>query len=48
MKTVLIVGAGWMTKPMVDYLMEKCGFTFERDVMRAGLPHVLYRLRRDD
>ncbi|MHC4137881.1 MAG: saccharopine dehydrogenase NADP-binding domain-containing protein, partial [Planctomycetota bacterium] len=26
MKTVAIVGAGWMTKPMVDYLMEKCGY----------------------
>ena len=26
MKTVLIVGAGWMTKPMVDYFMEKCGY----------------------
>ena len=26
MKTVVIVGAGWMTKPMVDYFMEKCGY----------------------
>ncbi len=26
MKTVVIVGAGWMTNPMVDYFMEKCGY----------------------
>lgn len=26
-------------------VMEKCGFTYERDVIHAGLPHVLYRLR---
>lgn len=26
MKTVVIVGAGWMTKPMVDYFLEKCGY----------------------
>jgi hypothetical protein len=25
--------------------MEKAGFTFERDVIRADLPHVLYRTR---
>jgi Na+(H+)/acetate symporter ActP len=24
--------------------MEKLGFAFERDVIYAGLPHVLYRL----
>jgi [ribosomal protein S5]-alanine N-acetyltransferase len=28
-------------------VMEKAGFQFERDVMHAGLPHVLYRRRRD-
>ncbi|MBW7852344.1 MAG: GNAT family N-acetyltransferase [Rhodospirillales bacterium] len=27
-------------------IMEKCGFAFERDFIHAGLPHVLYRLRR--
>jgi RimJ/RimL family protein N-acetyltransferase len=27
-------------------VMEKCGFVYERDVERLGLPHVLYRLRR--
>jgi RimJ/RimL family protein N-acetyltransferase len=27
-------------------VMEKCGFAFERDVERVGLPHVRYRLRR--
>ena len=26
-------------------VMEKCGFTYERDFERAGLPHALYRLR---
>jgi ribosomal-protein-alanine N-acetyltransferase len=26
-------------------VMEKAGFTFERDIMWVGLPHVLYRLR---
>jgi [ribosomal protein S5]-alanine N-acetyltransferase len=28
-------------------VMEKAGFQFERDVMHAGLPHVLYRRRRE-
>lgn len=28
-------------------VMEKLGFEFERDISYAGLPHVLYRLRRD-
>jgi [ribosomal protein S5]-alanine N-acetyltransferase len=27
-------------------VMERIGMTFERDVEHAGLPHVLYRLRR--
>jgi ribosomal-protein-alanine N-acetyltransferase len=27
-------------------VMEKVGFRFERDIVHAGLPHVLYRLRR--
>jgi RimJ/RimL family protein N-acetyltransferase len=27
-------------------VMEKAGFQYERDIMRAGLPHVLYRLKR--
>ena len=27
-------------------VMEKLGFTYERDVVHADLPHVLYRLRR--
>ena len=26
MKKVAIVGAGWMAKPLVDYLMERCGY----------------------
>ena len=26
MKKVAIIGAGWMTKPLVDYLMETCGY----------------------
>ena len=26
-------------------VMERCGMTYERDVLHAGLPHVLYRLR---
>lgn len=26
-------------------VMEKCGFSYERDFERAGLPHALYRLR---
>ena len=25
-------------------VMEKAGFTYERDILHAGLPHVLYRL----
>lgn len=25
-------------------VMEKCGFTYQRDIMHAGLPHVLYVL----
>jgi len=27
-------------------VMEKAGFSFERDFIHAGLPHVLYRMRR--
>jgi RimJ/RimL family protein N-acetyltransferase len=27
-------------------VMEKLGMAYERDVVHAGLPHVLYRLRR--
>ena len=26
MKKVAVIGAGWMTKQLVDYSMEKCGF----------------------
>jgi [ribosomal protein S5]-alanine N-acetyltransferase len=29
-------------------VMEKLGMTFEADITNAGLPHVLYRLRRVD
>jgi ribosomal-protein-alanine N-acetyltransferase len=29
-------------------VMEKIGLTYERDFIRAGLPHALYRLRRED
>jgi RimJ/RimL family protein N-acetyltransferase len=29
-------------------VMQKVGFTFERDISHAGLPHVLYRLCRED
>jgi RimJ/RimL family protein N-acetyltransferase len=28
-------------------VMEKTGFTYERDIVHAGLPHVLYRCARD-
>lgn len=28
-------------------VMEKVGFQFERDIVHAGLPHVLYRLKRE-
>jgi ribosomal-protein-alanine N-acetyltransferase len=28
-------------------VMEKLGMSYERDIVNAGLPHVLYRLRRD-
>ncbi len=28
-------------------VMEKLGMTYERDVVHADLPHVLYRIRRD-
>jgi len=27
-------------------VMEKSGFEYERDIVHAGLPHVLYRQRR--
>jgi hypothetical protein len=27
-------------------VMEKAGFEYERDIVHAGLPHVLYRRRR--
>ena len=27
-------------------VMEKAGFSYERDILRVGLAHVLYRLRR--
>jgi [ribosomal protein S5]-alanine N-acetyltransferase len=29
-------------------VMEKLGMTYERDFPRAGVPHALYRLRRED
>jgi ribosomal-protein-alanine N-acetyltransferase len=29
-------------------VMEKLGFTFERDIVWSELPHVLYRLHRDE
>ena len=29
-------------------VMEKCGFVFQRDIVHAGLPHVLYRLSRGE
>jgi RimJ/RimL family protein N-acetyltransferase len=28
-------------------VMEKAGFTYEREILHAGLPHVLYRCRRE-
>ena len=28
-------------------VMEKAGFAYDRDIQRAGLPHVLYRIVRD-
>jgi ribosomal-protein-alanine N-acetyltransferase len=28
-------------------VMEKIGFAFERDIVHAGLPHVLYRIQRE-
>ena len=28
-------------------VMEKCGFTFQRDIIWKDLPHVLYRLKRE-
>ena len=28
--------------------MEKAGFVYERDVEYAGLPHVLYRIRKPE
>jgi len=29
-------------------VMQKAGFTYERDIVHAGLPHVLYRLTADE
>jgi ribosomal-protein-alanine N-acetyltransferase len=29
-------------------VMEKCGFTYQRDIVHAGLPHVLYILEARD
>ena len=28
-------------------MMEKAGFAYEREVVHAGLPHVLYRRERE-
>ena len=27
-------------------VLERCGFSFQRDIVHAGLPHVLYELKR--
>jgi RimJ/RimL family protein N-acetyltransferase len=29
-------------------VMEHCGFTYQRDILHAGLPHVLYQLESSD
>jgi hypothetical protein len=29
-------------------VMEKAGFKYERDIVWADMPHVLYRRRRED
>jgi len=29
-------------------VMEHCGFTYQRDIVHAGLPHVLYALEAHD
>jgi ribosomal-protein-alanine N-acetyltransferase len=29
-------------------VMQKAGFTYERDILHAGLPHVLYRIAADE
>jgi ribosomal-protein-alanine N-acetyltransferase len=29
-------------------VMERCGMRYQRDIVHAGLPHVLYRIRRED
>jgi ribosomal-protein-alanine N-acetyltransferase len=29
-------------------VMERCGMRYERDIVHAGLPHVLYRIRREE
>jgi RimJ/RimL family protein N-acetyltransferase len=29
-------------------VMEHCGFTYQRDIVHAGLPHVLYQLESSD
>jgi RimJ/RimL family protein N-acetyltransferase len=29
-------------------VMERCGMRYERDFVHAGLPHVLYRIRREE
>jgi RimJ/RimL family protein N-acetyltransferase len=36
----------WTTNIASRRVMEKAGFVYERDFLRAGLPHVLYRLKR--
>jgi hypothetical protein len=28
--------------------MERCGMRYKRDIVHAGLPHVLYRIGRED
>jgi hypothetical protein len=28
--------------------MEKAGLRYERDIVHAGLPHVLYRIKREE
>jgi [ribosomal protein S5]-alanine N-acetyltransferase len=43
-----IVSFTWPDNLASRRVMEKAGFTFERDIVHVGRPHVLYRMRRED
>ena len=43
-----IVSFTWPDNYASRRVMEKTGFSFERDIVHVGRPHVLYRMRREE